>query len=95
MMLNLLSAVACVIIFANDMGSAVTREIHDHELAHCAGWKHPAGLDSQRGFGKAYLPPRNLVHAFKGKVYEQSVSTSEARDRCDGMLGCSRVFEDD
>lgn len=85
---------ACVIIYASDMGAAVTREIRNHELAHCAGWTHPAGLDKSRGFGKAYVPPRRFLTAFKGPVYETPVSTFEARARCDGQLGCSLLIEE-
>jgi hypothetical protein len=85
---------ACVIVYANDMGAAVTREIRQHELAHCNGWTHPAGMDKKRGYGRAYLPPKKFLRAYPGKVYETPVRTSEARDRCNGQLGCSVLVDD-
>lgn len=88
------AAPACVIIYASDMGSAVTREIRNHELAHCNGWEHPAGFDKSRGFGKAYLPPAKFLRKYKGTVYETPVSTFEARERCEGQLGCSLLIEE-
>lgn len=83
---------SCSIVYANDMGRAVTREIRTHEYAHCNGWQHAPGYDKARGYGKAYLPPKRFLHAFNGHVEESSVSTSEARDRCEGELGCQRFY---
>lgn len=85
------AALACVIIFANDMGAKVTREIRTHEIAHCAGWSHPAG-DANLGKSgyQAYVPPKKFK--FKGELIETSVSTSEARARCNGQLGCSTMI---
>lgn len=85
---------ACVIIYANDMGAAVTREIRQHEYAHCNGWTHPAGMDKSRGYGKAYLPPAKFLRKYAGTVHETPVSTSEARARCGGSLGCSLLIQE-
>jgi len=98
MLLPLLaSATACVIIYANDAGA--TREIRAHEYAHCNGWQHPRGYDPATGFTKAYQPPKQFLKRFPGNVYEQSVSTREAHERCEGLighgsLGCSALIED-
>jgi hypothetical protein len=51
-------------------------------------------MDKSRGYGKAYLPPKKFLRAYPGKVYETPVRTSEARDRCNGQLGCSLLVED-
>jgi len=85
---------ACVIIYAADMGKAVTREIRNHEYAHCNGWEHPAGFDKSRGYGKAYIPPKMFLRKYPGNVYETPVTTFEARERCDGQLGCSLLIEE-
>lgn len=85
---------ACVIIFAADMGPAVTKEIRNHEYAHCNGWEHPPGFDKSRGPGKAYLPPKKYLKKYRGKVYETPVSSYEARQRCEGQLGCRRFVVD-
>ena len=93
MIFNLLSAVACIVIFANDMGAAVTREIRNHEYAHCNGWEHPKGYDKTRGYEKAYIPPKKFLRPYHGEVIEVSVSTFEAKARCEGMLGCQRFVD--
>lgn len=89
-----LAGQACMILYANDMGGAVTREIRNHELAHCNGWTHPKGLDKSRGFGKAYVPPKKFLRPFAGKLYEHPMSTKDAKASCDGMLGCSELNDE-
>jgi hypothetical protein len=71
------TVMACVIIFATDAGATGT--IRAHELAHCNGWQHSHGVEG--------LPPANFLHPFHGQLYEQPVSSFEARSRCKGMLG--------
>jgi hypothetical protein len=88
------AAPACVITYANDMGAAVTREIRNHEYAHCNGWTHPHGWDMARGYGKAYIPPKSFLRKFAGAVYENAVSTADARELCEGSLGCSVTFDE-
>lgn len=82
---------ACVIIYASDMGKAVTKEIRDHEYAHCNGWEHPKGWETKT---KAYRPSKSFLKDFKGKVYETPVSTFEARARCRGHLGCMEIIQE-
>jgi hypothetical protein len=84
----------CIIIYANDMGPKVTREIRNHELAHCNGWEHPHGYDKARGFEKAYIPPKRFLRPISGKLYEHPMSTRDAKASCDGMLGCSDILAD-
>jgi hypothetical protein len=81
----------CVIIFASDISPAVTREIRNHEYAHCNGWSHPEGWATKT---KAYVPPRRFLAKFAGKVYENPVSSRDARGMCDGDLGCTRLFKE-
>jgi hypothetical protein len=45
---------ACTIV------SDGSRVIYEHELAHCAGWDHPAL--------KWVYPPRRYVHPFAGRL---------------------------
>lgn len=85
---------ACVIIYANDMGAKITKEIRDHEYAHCNGWTHEHGFDKSRGFEKAYIPPKSFLRHFPGKVWEHSLSTKDVRASCSGMLGCSDILTD-
>ena len=81
----------CIIIYANDMGRSITKEIRDHEYAHCNGWMHPPGFET---YNKAYVPPKKYLRKYPGEVDEVSVSSYEARQRCDGQLGCRKLVNE-
>jgi len=76
-MLNILSALACVIIFAKDNPAHTI--IRQHEIGHCNGWIHKYRVEG--------IPPKEYNHPFKGRLYEQPVSTAEAHERCGGLIG--------
>lgn len=82
---------ACVIIYAKDMGRKITKEIRDHEYAHCNGWQHPPGWATHN---KAFVPHKKFLRKYRGNVYETPVTTFEARARCEGQLGCTRMIQE-
>jgi len=82
--MNTLLAVisTCYIVYANDMGPNVTREIRNHEYAHCNGWEHPKGFDPATGYKKAFVPPKKYLKKFSGRLIEFAMSSNIARQMC-------------
>ena len=82
---------ACEIIYSNDLGRKITKEIRDHEFAHCNKWSHPKGWRTKT---KAWAPPKDFLKDFKGSLYEVPAPSEEVREMCEGQLGCSTLYNE-
>ena len=83
-----------VIIYAKNKSYSAT--IRAHEIGHiaCPWWRHPARLKAD---GTDYKPPKGCNEAALKRrgveLIEQPVSMKEARERCQGNMGCSNSPE--
>lgn len=81
----MLKALAICTIVVSPGTNGNVQEKYDHELAHCNGWEHPIKVSA---LGQAYVPPKEMVHPFKGKLIVKRVSLAEARKLCGGHFAC-------
>lgn len=93
MLLNLVAATVCIVVFADDRPS--TKEIYQHEIAHCNGWVHPKRAAPKVGQNyQAYKAPARYLHEPDMEVQAYPMSSKEAKDYCDGHWGC-QWFEEE
>lgn len=88
MILSALALATCIIVVSNDRPG--TREIRNHEIAHCAcGEWHPpqTWVVPPKGYVSPKPPKRCLKYT--GKLEVMSVPTATAQAVCRQMIGIS------
>lgn len=63
----------CRIWYANNLGAKSTREIRQHEIAHCncTKWSHPVRASM---YAEGTKPPRYCLGKFNGRLIEYPMS---------------------
>lgn len=62
--------------------------IHNHELAHCNGYRHARYKKAVAAFGyQGEKPPRRFVHAYAGKFEPRFETPADTRKICKAVSG--------